>query len=271
MTQMDLGFVEVDGGRLFSEVAGGGPAVVLLHPGLWDSRTWDEQFGAFSQRFRVLRYDVRGYGRSSRPEPDRPYSHVADLCAVMDAAGMERAALVGGSMGGAIALDVALTRPERVTALVLAAPGLGGFQETPTEEAWYGDLGAEMEAAMGAGDLERVQDLRLRIWAPLGTQDAAGRRIREIAFDNLHEITMDEGAAARLDPPAIERLHEISAPTLVLPADHDPPDMARICRTLAERIPGARVVEIPDTDHVINVRRPAEFDAAVLGFLDEVL
>jgi pimeloyl-ACP methyl ester carboxylesterase len=271
MTQMDVGFVEVDGGRLFREVAGSGSNVVLLHPGLWDSRTWDEQFGTFSRKFHVLRYDVRGYGRSSRPEPGRPYSHVADLAAVMDAAGMERAALVGCSMGGAIALDVALTHPERVAALVLAAPGLGGFEETPEEEGWYADLGAEMEAAMAVEDLERVQDLRLRIWAPMGTSDAAGRRIREIAFDNLHEITMDEGAAERLDPPAIERLHEISAPTLVLPADHDPPDMTRLCRLLAERIPGARVVAIHDTDHVINLRRPAEFDDAVLGFLAEVL
>jgi pimeloyl-ACP methyl ester carboxylesterase len=270
MTHVDLRFVEVDGGRLFFEVAGDGPAVVLLHPGLWDSRTWDEQFDAFSRRYRVLRYDVRGYGRSSRPEPSRPYSHVADLAAVMDAAGMERAALVGCSMGGAIALDFGLAHPERVAALVLATPGLGGFEETPEEEAWYADVGTQMEAAMAAADIERVQDLRLRIWAPLGTEDAAGRRIREIAFDNLHEITMDEGAQERLDPPAIERLHEISVPTLVLPADHDPPDMARICRTLVDQIPGARVVRIPDTDHVINLRRPAEFDAAVLGFLGEV-
>ena len=110
---MNLGFVDFDGGRLSYEVAGQGPSVVLLHPGLWDSRTWDVQFGAFSGRFRVLRYDVRGYGRSSRPERGRPYSHVADLVAVMDAAGMERAALVGCSMGGAVAIDTAVTAPSR--------------------------------------------------------------------------------------------------------------------------------------------------------------
>jgi pimeloyl-ACP methyl ester carboxylesterase len=271
VTRLTQGFVEVDGGRLYFEVAGDGPSVVLLHPGLWDRRTWDEQFVTFSRRYRVLRYDLRGYGRSSRPEPDRPYSHVTDLGAAMDAAGMDRAALVGCSMGGAIELDFTLVHPERVTALVLAAPGLGGFEATADEEAWYSDLGTEMEAAMRAGDLERVQDLRLQIWAPLGSDDPAGARIREIAFDNLHEITMDEGAAEQLDPPAIERLAEIAAPTLVLSADHDPPDMARICRTLAARISGARLVQIFGTDHVINVRRPAEFDAAVLAFLAEVL
>ena len=96
--------------------------MVFLHPGLWDSRVWDEQFGVFSRTYRVLRYDLRGYGRSSRPEPGKPYSHVADLAAVMDAAGVDRAAMIGNSMGGRVAIDFALTYPGRVAALILAAP-----------------------------------------------------------------------------------------------------------------------------------------------------
>jgi 3-oxoadipate enol-lactonase len=75
----------------------------------------------------------------------------------------------------------------------------------------------------------------------------------------------------RLDPPAFERLGEIAVPTLVLPADHDPPEMEPIAVALAERIPGARLVRIPETDHVINLRRPDEFDRVMLGFLGEVL
>ena len=100
MTRMASGVVEFDGGALAWESAGEGPDVVFLHPGLWDGRVWDEQFGVFSRTYRVLRFDFRGYGRSSRPEPGRPYSHVEDLAAVMDAAGVERAALIGNSMGG---------------------------------------------------------------------------------------------------------------------------------------------------------------------------
>ena len=173
MTQM--GFVEVDGGRLFHEVAGDGPAVVLVHPGLWDRRTWEHRFGVFAERYRVLRYDVRGYGRSSRLEPGAAYSHVADLVAVMDAAGMERAALVGCSMGAAIEIDVALAHPERVTALVLASSNLGGFEEvTAEEETEWSALATPVEEALAAGELERAQELRMRIWAPLGTQDPAG-------------------------------------------------------------------------------------------------
>ena len=86
------GFVDVvDGGRLHYEMAGAGPVVTFLHPGLWDARTWDPQFEPWSERFRLLRYDQRGYGRSSRPE-GTPYSHVRDLVALLDHLGIQRTA-----------------------------------------------------------------------------------------------------------------------------------------------------------------------------------
>ncbi len=268
--------VEVENGRLFVEEGGEGPAVVFLHPGLWDSRTWDPQFGPYADRYRVLRYDFRGYGRSSRLEPGVAYSHVRDLLAVLEDAGIERAALIGCSMGGSKAIDFALEHSDRVTALVLVASGPGGFEGTPEEEAaweaWYAEHDPPIDAAVEAGDLERAQDLRLMtMWAQLGTDDEPGRKIREIAFDNLHELTMDESGEERLDPPAFVRLGEIGVPTLVMPADHDPPEMEAIASALANGIPNARLVRIPETDHVINVRRPDEFDRVVLEFLGEVV
>jgi pimeloyl-ACP methyl ester carboxylesterase len=269
-------FVEVESGRLHVEEAGSGEPVVFLHPGLWDSRTWDPQFASFAERYHVLRLDARGYGRSSRPEPRVPYSHARDLLAVLADAGIERAALVGCSMGGSTAIDFAIVHPERVAALVLAAAGPSGFEGTPEQEAawaaWWAERDAPVDAAIESGDLERAQDLRLAtMWAQLGADDEGGRRIRDIAFGNLHELTMDESAQVRLDPPAFERLDEITVPTLVLPAEHDPPEMEPIALALAERIPGARLVRIPETDHVINLRRPDDFDRVVLGFLAEVL
>lgn len=269
--EVSPGYVAVDGGRLWYEVAGDGTGVAFLHPGLWDSRTWDDQFSPFAERFRVLRHDARGYGRSSRPEPGRPYSHVEDLAAVMDAAGLERGALVGCSMGGATAVDFVLTYPDRVAALVLAATAVHGFDETPEESAPWAALERDIEAAIEAGDLERSMDLELAAWAALGTDDDRGRRIRQIAMDNLHERTMDESGQIRLDPPASERLEEIDCPSLILPADHDPPVMARIAREVAGRASNARLVQIPDTDHVVNMRRPDEFNRVVLAFLEEVL
>lgn len=276
MTRMESGVAEFDGGALAWESAGEGPGVAFLHPGLWDSRVWDEQFGVFSKTYRVLRHDFRGYGRSSRLEPGKPYSHVDDLEAVMDAAGIDRAALIGNSMGGRVAIDFTIEHPSRVSALVLAAPGLGGFEGSIEEEArWeatFGTIGRQIEEAVEAEDLERARELQLReLWAPLGTDDPSGARIRQIAFDNIHELTMDESSERELDPPAAGRLGEIEAPTLVLPADHDPPWHERMCEVIAETVRGARLIRIPGTDHVIPVRRSAEFNGVVLRFLGEVL
>ncbi|HZD80726.1 MAG TPA: alpha/beta fold hydrolase [Actinomycetota bacterium] len=264
------GFVAVDGGSLYYERAGMGPGVVLIHPGLWDSRTWDDQFPRFAERFLTVRYDVRGYGRSTRPEPGRVYSHVDDLLAVMEAAGIERAVLVGCSMGGGIALEAALSHPDRVAALVLAASALPGFEPTPGEEAWWEEHAAGIEELVDAGELEAAVRIEMEIWAPLGVEDEAGARILQIALDNRHELTMDEQDARGLDPPAVQRLESIAVPTLVLPADHDPPTSQRASAILAERIPGARLAQIPEVDHVINVRRPDEFDRVVLEFLGQI-
>jgi 3-oxoadipate enol-lactonase len=265
------GMVDVEGGRLWFEVAGEGPDVILIHPGLWDSRAWDAPFAAFAARYRVLRYDVRGYGRSSVPEAGAAYSHVRDLAAVMDAAGVDRAALVGNSMGGGIALDFTLVHPERVTALVLVASAVGGLEDTDEDEAWWRERWPPLEAAIEAGDVEEARRLQMEVWAPLGIDDPDGRRIYEISIDNAQELTMDESGAEQLDPPALARLHEIAVPSLILPADQDPPWMARGNAELATRIPTARVVHIPNVDHVIPMRAPDAFVETVGGFLDEVV
>ena len=266
---MRTGTIEVDdGATLAYDEAGAGPAVVLIHPGLWDRRTWDDQMASFPRAgYRTIRYDVRGYGASSRPT-GAPYSHVRDLVAIMDGLGVEQAALVGCSMGGAIAIDATLEHPQRVWALAPVAAGLGGFEATQEEDDWWGNIDEPIEAAIAAGDLEAAQLLRLQIWAPLGVDDEAGRRIRDIAFDNLHELEMDESAEEDLEPPAARRLHEIDVPTLVIKAEHDPGDVRRVSDLLAAGVPGARVLML-DADHVVNIRQPEVFDAAVLAFLDE--
>ncbi len=268
MVDASTGSVDVPGGSLYFEAAGEGPAVTMIHPGLWDSRTWDPQVPVLvDAAFRVIRYDVRGYGRSSRLTGE-PYSHVRDLEALLDVLEVPLTILVGCSMGGAIAIDFTLEHPDRVAALVVAASGLGGFEALEEEEDWWEARNAPIEAAIEAGDLERAEDLRLEIWAPLGTDDAAGRQIRQIAFDNIHELTMDESGEEELDPPAALRLGEIDVPTLVMIAEHDPPYMRRTGDLIARGVLDAQRIVIDGADHVVNLRRPLEFDGALLAFLD---
>jgi 3-oxoadipate enol-lactonase len=264
MTRLELS----DGAHLEYEIGGEGPTVTLIHPGLWDMRTWDREFPRFVDAgYRVLRYDVRGYGRSSRPEPGESYSHVRDLLEVLDANEVTQTALVGCSMGGGIELDFALEHPERVWAIVPVASGLGGFESTEEEDDWWAQRDAPIEALIEAGDLEEAQELRLQIWAPLGTTDEPGARIRQIAFDNIHEIQMDESGEEQLDPPAAHRLAEIDVPTLILEAEHDPPEMRRVADFLAKEIMGSRKVVVEGADHVVNMRQPERFEELVLPFL----
>jgi 3-oxoadipate enol-lactonase len=268
---METGFVDLrDGGRLRYDAAGAGPVVVFVHPGLWDRRTWDDQMRTFpAAGYRAVRYDARGYGESSRPTGG-PYSVVSDQLALLDALDVTEAALVGCSMGGSIEIDFALEHPDRVWALIAVASGLSGFEALEEEEDWWEERWSPVQAAIDAGDLERAEELQLEIWAPLGTDDEAGRRIRDIAFDNIHELTMDESAQVDLDPPAAYRLGEIDVPTLVMIAEHDPPYMRRLGDLIARGIPDARKATIEGADHVVNVRQPELFDDAVLAFLDEV-
>ena len=266
------GVIELPGAaRLAFDDVGEGPAVVFVHPGLWDRRTWDDQMTTFpAAGFRAVRYDVRGYGGSSRQD-GRRYSDVADLVAVLDALGIEHAALVGCSMGGGISIDTTLEHPARVWALVPVASAIGGVEPLQEEDDWFTDVTAPIDEAIGAGDLVRARTLELeRIWATLGLEDHRGRRIRDIAFDNLHELTMDETLAEQLDPPASHRLHEIDVPTLVLKADHDPAYSRRLSDMIAAGVVDAREVTIEGADHVVNLRQPERFDAAVIPFLRDV-
>ena len=258
--------VEVDGGRLAFEVAGHGPGLVLVHAGLWDRRTWDDQFDVLAERSTVVRYDCRGYGHSSVPET--PYSDLDDLQAVMDAAGLDRATLVGCSMGGTLATMFAIDRPARVRALVLVSSGLYGHRWAVGDR-WerHGD---EVDAAVSTGDLQEAMDLDLRPWVPMGTDDPAGARLRENARENARTLIVDEDLSVAPEWTALQRLGEIRMPTLIIEGERDIPEFREIATMLADRIPRARLVTVADADHVIPVRRPAEFNRLLRAFLDEL-
>lgn len=261
------GFVDLsDGGRLRYVDEGDGPSVTLLHPGVWDLRVWDaDVVSLLDAGYRVIRYDLRGHGGSSWP--DAPYSHVEDLRELLDHLDIWRTALVGCSLGGDVAVRFALDAPERVWALAPVASGLEGF---PWDDEELTDVYEPVQRAIDAGDVVRATEEGLRIWAPLGVDDPAGARIRSIALDNAEVFAIDESLAAPSAPSAFERLEEIDAPTLVLVGDRDLRDIERVADALATRIPGARKAVIEGADHVVNLRQPRAFDAALLAFLEGV-
>jgi pimeloyl-ACP methyl ester carboxylesterase len=249
----------VNGTRLFYEARGEGPAVVLIHGGLVDSRLWDEQVGPLSKRFRVVRYDLRGFGRSAAaPEP---FSHLEDLRALLDFLKVERASLVGLSLGGIVAADFALEHPERVERLVLVGPGLRGDRQPPSK-----DLAAVVEA-MGRG-AEAFADVSMsrELYAAVRPGTAAHALLRRMLLDNFKGVSTFR-LARYPEPPTAERLGQVRAPTLVVIGSRDAPTLLNIADTLAAQIPGARTVVIEGSSHHPPVEKPKELNRALLDFL----
>ncbi len=260
-TKTTTGYVEVSDGKLYYEVAGEGHALVFIHGGQFDRRMWDDQWELFAQRFRVIRYDVRGYGKSSIPE--KPYSAVDDLDALLNFLHAEKTHLVGLSLGGRISLDFALTHPERVDALILAGPGLTGSP-------FQGPLDFDpLLRGAQAGDLQKAAELWLKsdYMAPMMESPTLALKARQLALDNAKNWLVNPLPERRLFPPAIDRLGEITAPTLIVVGNRDVTSIHAIMGVLRARIAQSQVVVIPGAGHMVSMEKPADFNKAVLDFL----
>ena len=256
------GVADVNGTRLYYERAGSGPAVILLHGGNLDSRMWDDQMPVLVKSFSVIRYDIRPYGRSA--ETEKGFSSVEDLRALMDHLNVKTASLVGLSLGGRIAIDFALTYPDRANKLVLMGPGLTGYGFNVNDERMKPILAKALE-----GDAEGAMDLWLQhpMMAPAMSRPKVAARIREIARDNLQvwrRLPVGEQVPA---PPAIERLGDIKAPTLIMVGEHDVPDIQAIVKLLQRDLKGARTEVIPGAAHMPNMEDPERVNRLLLAFL----
>jgi pimeloyl-ACP methyl ester carboxylesterase len=237
--------IEVAGGTVRAHDSGGdGPPIVLLHPGVGDARIWEPMLPGLTARYRVIRYDVRGYGDS--PAPTGPYSMLADLIAVLDHFGLDRVPLVGCSMGGQSALTLALEHPERVSALALLCPGVSGYDWPPEPE-----LDAEWDALIAARDTDGLTALGLRESAAAGADPAAVAQLRSAAT-----AWPGEEEFLRADPPIYDRLGEIAVPSILLVGDADRPPLIEVNLEMARRIPGCRLTVLPGVDHLPPLRVP---------------
>jgi 3-oxoadipate enol-lactonase len=251
-----MSVVDVNGARLWYSESGSGGTVLLLHGGLGDSRLWEPVVPLLTERFRTIRTDLRFFGRSVGPA--MPWSWQNDVVGILDELGVERAALVGLSLGGKIALDVALARPERVWAVVGVAQALGGHDGA----AYTAEHEARYEAA--ENKLETMLEIDLEVWAPLGSDE----RIRELWHATPDANPLLDGVEP-LDPPgrpAKERLGELTVPTLIVTAAHDPAGFREIGPLVAREAPNARTVEL-DSDHYLTLREPELVAGVLLEFL----
>jgi 3-oxoadipate enol-lactonase len=268
----DSGFVEVPGGRLHYEAEGSGDPVLLIHGNLGNLRMWDDQVGPFAERYRLIRYDRRGFGRSRTEHVS--FSERADAVAVLQHAqpGASSCHLIGQSMGGIVALDLTIERPEVVDSLVLVASGAGGYKpEIP--DGVQAPPWDEMERLWKSKEWDRLADLETEVWVDGWGQPPT--RINPELRSKVHDWILttyrqenEEGEPQGLEPPANARLGEVRVPTLVVIGTADEPGGVLNGRNVAASVRGARLEEF-ETAHMIQLEQPARFNQIVLDFLAE--
>ena len=252
------------------EQAGQGSPVVLVHEGIADSRMWEPQWEAYAERFRVVRFDMRGFGQS--PPAVGTFSLSGDLVELVDGLGLGPAALIGMSLGGAVAMETTIARPDLVSRLVLVGPGLRGFgMNDETKAGW-----AEEEAALERGDDDEAVEVNMRMWvdgpsrSPDQVDPEMRRKLGEMqrrAIELWRESGEEDGDHQSLVEDWGDRLAEIAVPTLILVGELDRPEMHAIAERLEVEIPSSRRETIAGSAHVPNMEQPDEFDRLVLEFL----
>jgi 3-oxoadipate enol-lactonase len=259
--------VAVDGGNVWADDSGGdGPPLVLLHPGVGDSQIWAPVLAPLAAKYRVIRYDARGFGQS--PAPAVKFSLLGDLIAVLDHYGIGQAALVGSSQGGGSSLGLTLAQPQRVSALVLLCPGISGFPMTDEEEeAMIGAdnaaaIMADFKHARAAGDVDAFAAVVRRIWGAGGDTPAVVEQSRSAA-----RASLSTGDLQLQDPPVYARLGEITVPAALMVGDADYPPLVKVNRQAAARIPGCEFLLVPGMDHFPPLREPD----ATLGLIARTL
>lgn len=268
--QAKSGFVDHGNARLYYETAGQGVPFVMIHAGVADSRQWNNEFEFFARNYQVVRYDMRGYGKS---EPvDGEFNHMDDLIAVLNALEIrEPVILMGCSMGGGLAMDFALTHPSRVKALILVGSGPRGLELDVPSPAKFADA----EKAFEAGDLDLVAEIETQIWfdGTGRTPEQVNQGMRKLLYEMnrqalAHEAKQLGQRLPNAETPAFDRLGELKIPVLIIVGAHDTPYILAAADYMAERIPSAQKVTIEDAAHLPNMDHPEKFQAIVMKFLE---
>jgi 3-oxoadipate enol-lactonase len=253
------------GAGLVHEATGDGPAVVLVHGFGLDMRMWEPQVGHLAARFRVVRYDCRGFGASGPFDPAVPYTHAGDLVALLDHLDIGEAVLAGLSFGGRVVLQTALAAPARVRGLVLLDAVLDGVPWDPGSADALDELARRVRA--GGAPAGRAAWLAHPLFAAARQRpELAGQLAAMVAgYPGQHWLGRDPHRPVRPQP--IEALEDVAAPTLVAVGDRDVPGFREMSAVLARRIPGAEYRVVAGAGHMVNMEQPAAVNRLLTRFL----
>jgi pimeloyl-ACP methyl ester carboxylesterase len=269
-------FLNLNGAKLYYEVAGNAnhPALVFIHAGVADHTMWDAQVEFFAPSHRVVRYDARGFGKTKNEDVE--FSERQDVIDLLDHLRIEKAALIGCSRGGRIAIDTTLEFPNRVNALVPVCAALSGFDFQPDPNdpqfAFAVDLNRQADNAQQEQNWKRLAELDTRYWGDgLGQPlDRCKAQVREKIFSmclNRYELGLQVGKPIELTPPAANRLSEIDKPTLVITGELDTRACEAMGAAMAKEIRGATHVVFGDCAHLPNMEQPDAFNQTLSAFI----
>ncbi len=264
------GFLAVDGGNLYYEIEGAGEALVLIHGGLGSLRMWDLQAQALAGSYRVIRCDLRGFGRSTTEHVE--FAYWADVAALLDHFGVDRAHVVGQSIGGSIALDLALARPARVATLTSIAGGISGYRPAlgPEDDnvPW-----SDMDRLWDEKKWVELAELETQVWVDGWGQPPTrvSRTLRDsVKRDVLstYQAENEEGLPQPLDPRAADRLGELTIPVLVMIGTLDEVRSRAKAAHLVTSASDSRSVEVAGVAHMIQLEAPERVSEELRGFIE---
>jgi len=263
--EIETGVARFGQSEIYYEIAGEGePTVILMHGGMLDCHMWDDQFELLAKTHRVLRYDASAHGKSVLP-PDVYWDH-ADLRELMNHLEIESAVLVGLSLGGKTAINLALEDPQRVEAIVAVSSGLSGYR---FESEFYLEQRDIMIQAWRAGEFDAVVESFQRCWtdgpdrAPEDVDPEVREKVRAMARNGLEHAM--EGRT--IDPPAIERLGDLEQPMLMVVGELDMPGILEIADMVVAANPNVELVVVPEVAHMVNLEAPERFNELLLEYL----
>jgi pimeloyl-ACP methyl ester carboxylesterase len=259
------GHVDVDGGRLYYESIGVGEPVVFLHAFTLDTRMWDEQVEAFARDYRVIRYDARGFGKSSVPAAGKPYSHVDDLAALLTKLDVARPHLVGASMGARLALDFAVSQPDVPRSIVAIGPVIGGW---PWSRAWLEAYSPVIQAAK-RGDVAAAKAayLALPLFAAARENAQVAARLKQMVDDYSGWHFVNPDPERRIAPAALSQLGKVRAPTLAIVGERDLRDFQLMAEAIERQVANARRLSLAGVGHLPSMETPDVVNRALRAFL----
>nr|ADP09442.1 hydrolase [uncultured marine crenarchaeote E6-3G] len=266
MSSTESGYADVNDATIYYEIAGEGDPLVLVHGFTLDTRMWDDQFTEFSKRHRVIRYDVRGFGRSSVPEEGKTYSHAKDLKELLDHLSIGKGSVIGLSMGGSIAINLTLEYPDYVSSLVTVDSVLDGFRWSSDFFEWFTSL---FSIARQLG-VESANEAFMNgaLFEPAMRNPSVAGRLRELIGSYSGWRFLNDDPQESLDPSPNTRLREIECPTLVVVGEYDIPTFQGIAERINVEVPNSSKVVIPRVGHMSNMEDPDRFNREVLSFLE---